>query len=281
MEFKNHLELEQQGYTVVKAVLTEEEGEFAKGLFVKWWAANSISERPIPPHGIIKHWGIGHTAFAWYIRTRARVVEAFADIWGTDDLVVSFDGACYMPLGLDRKNQKKGWLHIDQAAKTLGFVSVQGFVALTSNTQATLGVVPNSHLDFVANVSDVENRSRRFNPMPQLPPSLAIKVEAEAGDLVLWDSRVAHMNFYGDEPRLVQYVSYLPRAQASAADLKKRRDYWYKRRTTSHWAYPLQVVALQPQTFGDSRLEIDYSEVVDPIDEAVWGDMAQEINSLI
>lgn len=280
MEIKNLDELAYQGYTVVKG-LSRDEVEIASGLFHQWWEANEISRRPIAPHGIIKHWGIGHTAFAWYIRTRPSVQSVWAAIFGTQDLVVSFDGACYMPSDMKRKNSKKGWLHVDQAANNPEWACVQGFVSLTSNNQATLGLVPGSHLEFKENVKNVPYKNRRYNQLPHMGTDRVIRVQADIGDIVLWDSRVAHMNFYGPEERLVQYVSFLPREKASTKDLYKRRQYWRDRRTTSHWAYPVEVVQKQPQTYNDPTLQIDYSSIVDPIDLAVWDLLAPEINKLI
>lgn len=44
----------------------------------------------------------------------------------------------------------------------------------------------------------------------------------------------------------------------------KRREYFEKRRTTSHWAYPIKVNGLQPRTWGDKSLRIDYSKLIKP-----------------
>ena len=50
----------------------------------------------IDPHGIYKYHNTGHQEHAWYIRTNPKVIEIFQNIWKTDDLVVSFDGSCYI-----------------------------------------------------------------------------------------------------------------------------------------------------------------------------------------
>jgi ectoine hydroxylase-related dioxygenase (phytanoyl-CoA dioxygenase family) len=172
---------------------------------------------------------------------------------------------------------------VDQAPNNPGFQCVQGFVALTDNSKATLGVLPGSHLDFVANTATVpaSKRNKRWVKLP-LEYSKVVAVQVEAGDLVLWDSRVAHMNFYDPtEERLVQYVSYLPRARATRPDLEKRLKYFGAKRTTSHWAAPLEVVGVQPQTWGNPALRIDYGKVSDPADLAVWLAMENEIKNLV
>ena len=44
----------------------------------------------------------------------------------------------------------------------------------------------------------------------------------------------------------------------------KRLKYFEERRTTSHWAYPIKVNSMQPQTYGDDERLIDYSLLVRP-----------------
>jgi hypothetical protein len=41
-------------------------------------------------------YGVAHEQWVWDLRTEENVVGAFAKIWGTDELVTSFDGATIM-----------------------------------------------------------------------------------------------------------------------------------------------------------------------------------------
>ena len=36
--------------------------------------------------------------------------------------------------------------------------------------------------------------------------------------------------------------------------LEKRQKYFIKRRTTSHWSYPVKVNELQPRNYGNNLL---------------------------
>jgi len=45
---------------------------------------------------------------------------------------------------------------------------------------------------------------------------------------------------------------------------KKRLKYYQERRTTSHWPTPIYVKPLQPNTYGDASLKIDYSTLTPP-----------------
>ena len=88
-------------------------------------------------------------------------------------------------------------------------------------------------------------------------------LEVPEGSLVLWDSRTFHQNIHSDtnEERIVQYISMLPKNNKlnSKAMQKKRLKYFNELRTTSHWAYPIRVNSLQPQTYGNNDLLIDYT----------------------
>ncbi len=59
--------------------------------------------------------------------------------------------------------------------------------------------------------------------------------------------------------------------------LEKRQKYFADKRTTSHWAYPVKVNGQQPQNYGDSKLIINYSELVKPD----LADLIEEITKLI
>ena len=55
---------------------------------------------------------------------------------------------------------------------------------------------------------------------------------------------------------------------------QKRQEYYKKKRTGSHWAYPVHINSLQPQTYGDNSLLIDYS-VLRPVDLSKYEDRIQ------
>ena len=91
-------------------------------------------------------------------------------------------------------------------------------------------------------------------------------LHVKAGSLVIWDSRVFHQNQYGktkSEERIVQYVCYLPKNHpANTQSMKKKRlKYFEEQRTTSHWPYPIKVNSLQPRTYGNKDLLINYDDL--------------------
>lgn len=263
-------ELEEFGYTVVPNVLAEDECKNAYRMFHEW--KNTIPDHDyihynVDPHGIYKYHQAGHTKHAWYIRTRPKVQSVFKDIWRTEELIVSFDGCCYIPKNLSKKD--KNWTHSDQAPTSQGLQCIQGFVALTENEERTFVVYEGTHKihhQFFKD-RDIQN-SKNWNrisdkDIEELKDKKRI-LRVPAGSLVLWDSRSFHQNQYGkphSEERVVQYVCFLPKnyEKNTAKTQEKRLKYFQEKRTTSHWPAPIRVNGLQPQSYGNTRNVIDYS----------------------
>ena len=269
------INLKENGYVIIPNVLNIHEINTAKQLFINW--KNSIPNldklhNTIDPHGIFKFLEIGHQEFAWNIRTRPQIINIFKKIWNTDDLVVSFDGSCYISKDCNKKD--KTWTHTDQAPNSIGLKCYQSFVSLTNNEERTLIVYEKSHLLHEKyfkerNISHSKNWNLididYLNSIEYSKKTLKVN----AGDLVIWDSRTFHQNQYGkinSEERLVQYLCYLPKnvKNNNKNQQNKRLKYFSERRTTSHWPYPLNVNGLQPQTYGDKSKLIDYSTLPKP-----------------
>tara|TARA_B100000287_G_scaffold387029_1_gene395307 strand:- start:35 stop:955 length:921 start_codon:yes stop_codon:yes gene_type:complete len=269
------INLKENGYVIIPNVLNIDEINTAKQLFINW--KNSIPNldklhNTIDHHGIFKFLEVGHQEFAWNIRTRPQIINIFKKIWNTDDLVVSFDGSCYISKDCNKKD--KTWTHTDQAPNSIGLKCYQSFVSLTNNEERTLIVYEKSHLLHEKyfkerNISHSKNWNLididYLNSIEYSKKTLKVN----AGDLVIWDSRTFHQNQYGkinSEERLVQYLCYLPKnvKNNNKNQQNKRLKYFSERRTTSHWPYPLNVNGLQPQTYGDKSKLIDYSTLPKP-----------------
>jgi hypothetical protein len=84
----------------------------------------------------------------------------------------------------------------------------------------------------------------------------AVKVCCNAGDMILWDSRTAHYAIQprGTRYRMVVYVSMLPASGTSEAQLKKKKQAFENKRTTSHWAVPVKLFPKNPHTYGNKDI---------------------------
>eukprot|EP01065_Artemidia_motanka_P032134 TRINITY_DN39184_c0_g1_i1.p1 TRINITY_DN39184_c0_g1~~TRINITY_DN39184_c0_g1_i1.p1 ORF type:complete len:354 (+),score=84.01 TRINITY_DN39184_c0_g1_i1:65-1063(+) len=252
--------LQEHGYAVVRGAAGPDEVQQAKELLwrelgrygmergqgAETWARVSPAN---PGNGII--WNdFGQSDMQWYLRALPGIRGGFASIWGTDELITSFDGAnIFLPWGKNKRLRTQGsWWHVDQGAKKRGFQCVQGLVTLLDADGSTGGlcVIPGSHHHH----EEILTRSGRprndFVPLRQGDPVLAMParlVRAKAGDLVLWDSRTVHCNYPGDGPdrdpddlvRAVGYICMMPRFRASRDVLEQRREMVRQRITTSHW----------------------------------------------
>lgn len=267
--------LQRRGWCVVPDVLTPDEVDEAKRLFYKWKETIHDHDRIhalIDPHGIYKHHEVAHQEHAWFIRTNPRLQAVFKGLWGTEHLVTSFDGSCFIPKECTRKDSI--WTHSDQSPLLNAHICYQGLVSLTNNEERTLVVYDRTHLYhhqyFVGKGALSKANWQRIDPNDvEMMADKKRVLRVPAGSLVLWDSRTFHQNQYGapeSEERIVQYVCYLPKndPQNTATMQRKRLQYFETRRTTSHWPYPIRVNGLQPRTFGDSSRAIDYSMLHQP-----------------
>jgi hypothetical protein len=79
------------------------------------------------------HYGVAHEDFVWDIRTEPGVVKGFSTVYGTDDLIASFDSInITFPRRVDIKDNK-AWPHQDQDPTRPGFRCLQGIVNLAPN----------------------------------------------------------------------------------------------------------------------------------------------------
>ena len=271
-------QLNTNGYCIIENILDPNEIFQAKELFYDWY--NSIDNfdylhSKINPHNIFKFHQAGHQEFAWYLRTKPQIIQTFANIWNTssNNLVCSFDGSCYIKNG-NHKLNTKCWTHTDQAPKNKGLLWYQGFVSLTNNKDNSLVVYEGSHklheeyFNLINNSNDSKNWQLINQDYLERIKTKKKILTVPAGSLVLWDSRTFHQNIHSstNEERIVQYICMLPKnvKANSSAMQKKRLKYFNELRTTSHWPYPIRVNSLQPQTYGNNELLIDYNTLTCP-----------------
>jgi hypothetical protein len=201
----------------------------------------------------------------WNIRSNRNVKRVYSQIWNTDQLLVSFDGCGvfrnwhYNP----KWKTNGGWYHVDQnPIQKPNRCCIQGFVSLTNQNETTGGliVVPKTHLRF-AQLNDLARRPKDFIMIPHDHPilnegkAIGKLIQCQAGDLVLWDSRLVHCNspaFITEEQqqnelvdflRIVAYVSMSPTTFVNGYTInefrKERKLLVENNCTLSHWSTEL------------------------------------------
>lgn len=86
-------------------------------------------------------YGVPHERFAWDVRSEPGVYGAFETVYGTEDLIVSFDA-----VGFGFPNRKdlppnKPWPHQDQSPEKPGFRCLQGLVNILPNGPSDGGLI--------------------------------------------------------------------------------------------------------------------------------------------
>lgn len=193
--------------------------------------------------------------FMWNSRTEPYIIKPFSELWGTDELVVSFD-AFNVSLPGRKDEDFRPWPHTDQAPERKGLSCVQGLLNLTPAGPKDGGLLltTGSSALFEEYFETHPIRPRISNDAKHYDLYLfqqddiewfkskgcrEIKVEAEPGDLVLWDSRTIHhvAKIGSEQIRSVIYVCMTPRALATPEDLALKKDIFEKYEATTHWPH--------------------------------------------
>jgi hypothetical protein len=160
-------DLERDGYAVVPNVIPQSSCDdfiasawswlesFPHGFSRKDLSTWTASHLPYgQDRGLYNRYSVNHEDFVWKIRTEPGIQKTFAQIWGSEDLIASFDGM-NVSLPVNEKNGRKDieptepWPHIDQNPRTVQKLELyQGIANLAPNgpEDGGLVVLKGSHL---------------------------------------------------------------------------------------------------------------------------------------
>ncbi|MEZ5666652.1 MAG: phytanoyl-CoA dioxygenase family protein [Alphaproteobacteria bacterium] len=172
-----------------------------------------------------------HHPAMWANRQLPRIHGAFADIWDTEALWVTIDRVNFNPPQPDG-GRFAGFIHwdIDTSVEPLPF-DVQGVLALTDVAEGGGGFqcVPGMPRLFPEWV-----KSQPPDRDPNRPDMAGLTVRAvplRAGDLLIWNSQLAHgvAPNRSSRPRMAQYIAMSPAQEDNAAARQWRIDSWLHR----------------------------------------------------
>lgn len=95
----------------------------------------------ITEKGMLLAYGACHEDFVWAVRSEEGVVGAFEKVYGTQDLLVSFDTVNYGFHNRGNLPANKPWPHQDQDPEVPGFRCLQGLVNLLPNGPEDGGLI--------------------------------------------------------------------------------------------------------------------------------------------
>lgn len=284
------------GYAVIDDILTAEESDKFRTAILQW--LDNFDHKDLiwnGKKGILRNYkSLTHHQAVWDIRQHPNVHKAFSEIWGTKDLIVSYDAVgIQLPPEQTKlySNEFGDWRHIDQGNKKRGFMCIQGFINLedTDEQDGCLVVRPKSHTKHDEFMNKYGNdfkddfcllNKEHLDFYQDYKP---IRVKCKKGSLVLWDSRTVHANATAQlgrstaRHRVVVYVCMTPKSfcskHASAlvprkSDLDKKLKYFNAGRTTNHWPHGGRVTPEKPHFITTDQLhglEIDKNLFSPPI----------------
>jgi hypothetical protein len=155
-------------------------------------------------------------------RRSLRLVKAFAQLWGREDLWPTVDQGGFNP------PEREGWrfpgphLHWDMTLSPPHCFGVQGilYLADTPAEQGAFSCIPGFHRRLETWLKELppgEDPRRAILREPGLTP-----IAGKAGDLVLWHQALPHGSSpnCGRLPRVVQYITLLPTRWRYTAEWK-------------------------------------------------------------
>lgn len=265
------IEIDRVGYAVVDC-LSKYEISMAKTMFKEWLQTvpkefNTSTQHP-------KLFKVNHQPFAWYIRTRPSVLDFFEKSEHTTDLCSSFAGPRYWN-GANCSSRDWGYTgyHTDQKMFDKGRHGTCGYVSLTDNVNSGFYVIPGSHrkhhtLVNKAILSGKPARPTSWNNAshPDFHNGIAVPVVLKAGQMFLYDSRLAFSINQSTEKIMGQYVGYFARENISRKEDEIRKQAFYNQLSSTNMPFPFQRI----RTRSDHSQEtINY-----------WG-MLKEIKELV
>jgi hypothetical protein len=170
--------------------------------------------------------------YLWDNRQEKRVYDAFVDIWDREDLWVAIDRANLNP-PMKEGGKSDGFIHWDvDTSIEPPPISVQGVLSLKRQDGEVGGFqcVPELFRNFREWVrTQPADRDPRH---PDLTGLEVVTVEMDPGDLLIFNSLLAHgvrPNHSKDRVRMAQYISMHPADEADEPRRQERIRLWRER----------------------------------------------------
>ncbi len=274
-------DLKKKGYAVIEEVFSSAECET---LMEDMWkclekATNGVIRKDadfsklkgpqlLPhKHGIIQAYRLNHAPFIRKVRRDLRIIEIYAALMGTDQLVASMDRINFKYPGRSYRSAEP-WPHMDQDPRFPGLITIQSYLCLTDCEENSPGnrLYEGSHLVFAKRWAHLRKEGptdswRKLNEtdassLEEICP--LIKPTMKKGSLLLWDSRVIHSPDDGTDFENGRFVIYLCFSKLwekanDSAFLKKKQDAFLDCRATSHNPIPQKCFPKKCRVYDEEK----------------------------
>lgn len=293
----------EKGYIVLKGVIPQDRVIDYRTKMLNWlgdfpndfdindrttWTSENLPQSF--NNGTYLNYCAAHERYVWDARQEPGVLAAFEKLWGTNELIVSYDGInITLPNAGNMRGTSKSSPHVDQAPSRPGLSCVQGIINLSESGPKDGGLVV---LEGSSRLFSQFFKSRPPDPsIPKHPPPLSsphydfypftptdlswftsrgcspIEVCASPGDLILWDSRTIHYSVHpeSDTIRTAINACYAPANMASKKDLQRKKEIFGKWEATAHWPH------INVHSMGKAKVkgEVDGWERREPLERPV------------
>ena len=178
--------------------------------------------------------------YMWKNRMNQKVYDIFVDIWGIEELWVTIDRA-NLNFPVRPGHEYKAFIHFDiDTSMVPKPVNVQGVLALSDTDEFSGGFqcVPELYKTF-----DEWVKTQPADRDPFKPDTTGFeikKIMCKKGDLLIWDSMLAHgiRKNESDRPRLAQYISMTPAVEENVDLRNWRINSWKDRIAPEGYAFP-------------------------------------------
>lgn len=263
------------GYAIIKSAISPERAQYYRDQQISWLEdfklgfdrndKSTWNNKHVPVnmrHGMYGCHSIAHEKFMWQARLEPGVIAPFAELWSTDELLVSFDGMNVTPPStVNPEVVINPWPHTDQRGIDREFLCVQGILNTGPGgpEDGGLVVVPGSSALWDEFWNSERGKTKLVSKPPphiKLPTHVSVfqpddmawfaergckpnKLNLEPGDLVIWDSRTIHYNSApaGEALRSAMYICYGPTSKSGAEDFEMKRKCFETFQSTTHWPH--------------------------------------------
>ena len=179
--------------------------------------------------------------YLWDNRQEQRVYDVFVDVWDREDLWVTIDRANLNP-PRKVKGNPDGFIHwdVDTSIRPLP-IGVQAVLSLQKQDGDVGGFqcIPELFHDFD---EWVKTQPDDRDPMhPDTTGFKTVNIEMEAGDMLVFNSQLAHgvrPNHSDARVRMAQYISMHPAEEDNEAERQERIRLWRERDHPKRDAFP-------------------------------------------
>jgi hypothetical protein len=240
----------ENGYVIIKSAVPREQAErFANYLWEyegkdpdsmdSWYQRPNVKMQmtELNNTGMVE---IYNHQYQWDNRQYPKVHQAFADIWGTENLWVTIDRA-NLNFPIRPGFEYKGFIHWDYDPETKP-QNVQGVLALADQNDEQMGgfqCIPELFRTY--DTWKLTQPEDRDHFKPDTTGFEMVKVKLEAGDLLIFNSLLPHgirPNTSNNKVRIAQYIAMMP-AQEDNEELRQWRiNSWQSRNAMEGYAFP-------------------------------------------